>query len=66
MAKKKIEAKRAVNKYPHNLHKATILNDDNTILVKGVRYTISGLNLINIETGQRYTTTWEKVKDYFK
>ena len=57
---------RAKNKYPHNLNKHTILNDDNTILVKGVRYTISGLVLINIENKQRYNITWDKVKDYFK
>ena len=65
MAKKKVESKRAVNKYPHNLNKHTIITDRNSFEVKGERYTISGDNIINIITKEVYSADWQRVKDYF-
>lgn len=65
MAKKKEVSKRAVNKYPHNLNKHTIINDTNSFEVKGERYTISGDKIINIITKEVYEADWQRVKDYF-
>ena len=66
MAKQKV-SKRAVNKYPHNLSKFTIVTDANSFVAKGVRYLVysaptieeDGI-IINIETGQRYPINLKK------
>ena len=63
MAKQKV----AVNKYPHNLSKFTIVADINSFEARGVRYLVyeaptlkeDGI-IINIETGKRYPIKLDK------
>ena len=72
MSKKKNNSVRAVNKYPHNLNKATIVNDQNSFEVKGVRYLLYEIPnmfkdgvVIDINTGERFVFPVGKFVEYF-
>ena len=56
---------RAVNQYPHNLHKYTLVTDRNSFEAKGERYLLNGDTVINIRTGEIFPTDWQIVRDYF-
>ena len=56
MAKKKEKkTPNAVNQYEHNMSKHTIVTDQNSFVKKGRRYTISGSDIIDILTCERFT-----------
>ena len=62
---KQKNSKTAKNKYKHNLNRHTIITDLNSFEVKGVRYLLSGDNIINIESKEVYKANWDRIKDYF-
>ena len=69
---KNTTSKRAVNKYPHNLHAATIVNDENSFESKGIRYLLytvptkeeEGI-VIDISNADLHSFSLQAFKRYF-
>ena len=64
MAKQKV-SKRAVNKYPHNLSKFTIVTDANSFEARGVRYLVYRAPTLDVEDYFERSDKWDNPRDVF-